>query len=139
MFQSRDASLAEAGSSRKSRIELSPEIEWSPEIESANLSNRYRKTGWNQLKWIVTSATNDTPWSDMVQPFNEAFDTSCTAGDIKERYNLAVKYSDLSLPEDDKLEWIKNSEFLHLKSYGSEAKKLRRLQQKRQIKHFNGN
>ena len=83
---------------------MSPEIEWSPEIESTNFSNRYRKTGRNQLKWIVASATNDTPWSDMVQPFNEAFDTSCTAGDIKERYDLVVKYSDLGLPEDDKPE-----------------------------------
>lgn len=94
-------------------IELSPEIEWSPEIEPTNLSNRYRKTGWNQLKWIVTSATNDTPWSDMVQSFNEASDTSCTAGDI-ERYNLVVKYFDLSLLEDDKPKWTRNSEFLHL-------------------------
>ena len=86
---------------RKLEVQRSRGIELSPEIESANLSNRYRKTGWNQLKWIVTSATNDTPWSDMVQLFNEAFDTSCTAGDIKERYNLVVKYSDLNLPEDD--------------------------------------
>ena len=68
------------------------------------------------MKWIVTPATNDALWSDMVQPFNEAFDTSCTAGDIEERYNLVVNYSDLSLPEDDKPKWTRNSEFLHLAS-----------------------
>ena len=65
------------------------------------------------MKWIVISATNDTPWSDMVQSFNEAFDTLCTAGDI-ERYNLVVKYFDLSLLEDDKPKWTRNSGFLHL-------------------------
>ena len=97
---------------QKLKVQGSRGIELSSEIESANL-NRYRKTGWNQLKWIVTSATNDTPWSDMVQSFNEAFDISCTAGDI-ERYNLVVKYSNLSLPEDDKPKWTRNSEFLHL-------------------------
>jgi hypothetical protein len=97
---------------QKLKVQGSRGIELSPEIESANL-NRYRKTGWNQLKWIVTSATNDTPWSDMVQSFNEAFDISCTAGDI-ERYNLVVKYSNPSLPEDNKPKWTRNSEFLHL-------------------------
>jgi hypothetical protein len=98
---------------QKLKVQGSRGIELSPEIESANLNNRYRKTGWNRLKWIVTSATNDTPWSDMVQSFNEAFDISCTAGDI-ERYNLVVKYSNPSLPEDNKPKWTRNSEFLHL-------------------------
>ncbi len=47
----------------------------------------------------------------MVQPFNDKFKAARTSDELKSQYEEISRYSDPTIPDQDKPEWAKHSEF----------------------------
>jgi hypothetical protein len=78
------------------------------------------KLGWrastdtwtiHQRRWIVRAAKEGTLWRHMIQPFNDKFKAARTSDELKSQYEEILRYSDLTIPDEDKPEWVKHSEF----------------------------
>lgn len=79
-----------------------------------------KKLGWrastdtwtiHQRRWIVRAAKEGTLWCHMVQPFNDKFKAARTSDELKSQYEEILRYSDPTIPDEDKPEWSKHSEF----------------------------
>jgi hypothetical protein len=78
------------------------------------------KLGWrastdtwtmHQRGWIVRAAKEGTLWRHMIQPFNDKFKAARTSDELKSQYEEILRYSDPTIPDEDKPEWAKHSEF----------------------------
>jgi hypothetical protein len=47
----------------------------------------------------------------MVQPFNNKFKAARTSDELKSQYEEILRYSDPIIPDEDRPEWTKHSEF----------------------------
>lgn len=47
----------------------------------------------------------------MVQPFNDKFKAATTSDELKSQYEEVLRYSDPTIPGEDRPEWAKHSEF----------------------------
>jgi hypothetical protein len=65
----------------------------------------------HQRRWIVRSAKEGTLWRHMVQPFNNKFKAARTSDELKSQYEEILRYPDPTIPDEDRPEWAKHSEF----------------------------
>ena len=83
-----------------------------------NLGWRASTDTWTvlQRRWIVRAAKEGTLWRDMVQPFNDKFKAARTSDELKSQYEEILRYSYPIIPDEDRPEWAKSSEFEKLRT-----------------------
>ena len=69
----------------------------------------WRRDTWtmNQKVWIVRAAKEGTLWCHMVQSFNDKFKSARTSDELKSQYEEILRYSDPTIPDEDKPKWAK--------------------------------